>query len=154
MSPRISLAIALGAAVVAATAARAQDEVPRAPRLEARTVINVPVPDTRPSPVLSIERLKPPTPTRLAPLPEPRTESPDEIVVIGRGWRLPDLGSAWRARQQATAASSRFQATALPFYDPDRPPLANAAPLLDSEQRRQGYIELFKLRFGRRSTPE
>jgi hypothetical protein len=139
------------AVAVAATAARAQDDVPRAPRLDAPTIINVPVPAARPPPALSVERLKPPSPTRLAPLPEPPAESPDEIVVIGRGWRLPDLGSAWRARQEEAAGSGRFQATALPFYDPDRPPLATAAPLLDSEQRRQGYIELFRLRFGRKS---
>jgi hypothetical protein len=94
---------------------------------------------------------RPPNAARLAPLPGDRGDEPEEIVVIGQGWRLPDLGSEWRARQKEAERAARFSATLLPLYDPAEPPLhsdAFAAP----EQRRHGYIELFRLRFGRRST--
>jgi hypothetical protein len=94
--------------------------------------------------------VRPPNAARLAPLPEERADAPEEIIVIGQGWRLPDLGSEWRQRQkEAEQDVGRFSATILPLYDPAAPPLhtdAFSAP----EQRRHGYIELFRLRFGRR----
>jgi hypothetical protein len=93
---------------------------------------------------------RPPNAARLAPLPEERNDEPDEIIVIGQGWRLPDLGSEWRARQKEAASGDRFSATALPLYDPAEPPLHSEA-FMSREQRRHGYIELFRLRFGRRS---
>ena len=94
---------------------------------------------------------RPPNAARLAPLPGERGDAPEEIVVIGQGWRLPDLGSDWRARQKEAERKARISATLLPLYDPSKPPLHSdvfAAP----EQRRHGYIELFRLRFGRRAT--
>jgi hypothetical protein len=62
------------------------------------------------------------------------------------------LGSEWRARQKETANEGRFSATALPLYDPAEPPLHSDAFTTSAEERRHGYIELFRLRFGRRST--
>jgi hypothetical protein len=94
---------------------------------------------------------RPPNAARLAPLPEQRSDDEtEEIVVIGQGWRLPDLGSEWRARQKEAASGDRFVATALPLYDPASPPLHSEA-FTSREQRRHGYIEIFRLRFGRRS---
>jgi hypothetical protein len=97
---------------------------------------------------------RPPNAARLAPLPSERNDEPEEIIVIGQGWRLPDLGSEWRARQKEAAKAGRFTATALPLYDPNQPPLHSEAftATTSSEERRHGYIELFKLRFGRRSS--
>ena len=69
---------------------------------------------------------RPPNAARLAPLPEDRNE-PEEIIVIGQGWRLPDLGSEWRARQKEAESSGRFTATVLPLYDPIEPPLHSDA---------------------------
>ncbi len=70
--------------------------------------------------------------------------------MIGRGWRLPDLGSQWRARQKEAASEGRFSMTVLPLYDPAKPPLRSEL-FSSPEQRRHGYIELFRFRFGRRS---
>jgi hypothetical protein len=97
---------------------------------------------------------RPPNAARLAPLPENRVghDGPEEIIVIGQGWRLPDLGSEWRARQNETTNEGRFSATALPLYDPNEPPLHSDVFTTSPEQRRHGYIELFRLRFGRRSS--
>jgi hypothetical protein len=94
---------------------------------------------------------RPPNAARLAPLPGERGDEPEEIIVIGQGWRLPDLGSEWRERQKEAAREGRFSATALPLYDPAKPPL-HSDVFSSPEQRRHGYIELFRLRFGRRST--
>ena len=145
-------AVALLAAALAGPLAAQNAEPPRAPR-----IIGVPAPATEapttlspaPSaaPALSLV-LRPPNAARLAPLPEERNDEPEEIIVIGRGWRLPDLGSEWRARQLEQAKSGRFSATALPLYDPARPP-PHDDTFLSREQRRHGYIELFRLRFGR-----
>lgn len=99
----------------------------------------------------SIGVRRPPNAARLAPLPEERNDEPEEIIVIGQGWRLPDLGSEWRERQKEAENAGRFTATALPLYDPAEPPL-HSDFFASDEQRRHGYIELFRLRFGRRST--
>jgi hypothetical protein len=106
-----------------------------------------------PAPTLGLG-VRPPNAARLAPLPEERNDTPEEIIVIGQGWRLPDLGSDWRARQKEAAKDvGRFSATALPLYDPAEPPLHSEA-FSAPEQRRHGYIELFRLRFGPRKRPE
>ena len=70
--------------------------------------------------------------------------------MIGQGFRLPDLGSEWREQQKEAAKEGRFSMTVLPLYDPDRPPLRSEF-FSSPEQRRHGYIELFRFRFGRRS---
>jgi hypothetical protein len=129
--------------LAAATGAGAQvgDDVPRAPRLGAADVAG--------SAPVSTTSLRPPSASRLAPLPTDRPASPDEIVVIGQGWRLPDLGSAWRARQQEAEREHRLHAVFLPLYDPNRPPLRADTFWQSREEQRHGSIELFRLRFGR-----
>jgi hypothetical protein len=162
MRPRgVEFGVAMLAAALAAAAARplaAQNaDAPRAPR-----ILDLPSSAAPPQPAPPPERLnlpevrlpdgrRPPNAAVLAPLPEERGDAPEEIIVIGQGWRLPDLGSEWRARQKETDNEGRFSATALPLYDPAEPPLHSEA-FMSGEQRRHGYIELFRLRFGRRST--
>jgi hypothetical protein len=152
-------ALVLTAALSAASAApvSAQNaDVPRAPRIigtpspapAAAAPRETPPPDAR-VPLLGVAT-RPPNAARLAPLPEERSNEPEEIIVIGQGWRLPDLGGEWRARQQEAAKAGRFSVTALPLYDPAEPPLQSEA-FTNRERRRHGYIELFRLRFGRRS---
>jgi hypothetical protein len=158
----VELGIAVAAAALAATGAvcpvAAQNaEPPRPPRI-LDTPAPVPAPraasEPRGEPPAALPPLgvhRPPNAARLAPLPLERRDEPEEIVVIGQGWRLPDLGSEWRARQKEAEGSGRFSATVLPLYDPNEPPLHSDA-FTSREQRRHGYIELFRLRFGRRST--
>jgi hypothetical protein len=152
-----ALAAALTAALTQPLAAQNAD-APRAPR-----IIDLPSPAAPAQPAPAREQpltipdvtlpddRRPPNAARLAPLPEDRDGAPEEIIVIGQGWRLPDLGSEWRARQKETENEGRFSATALPLYDPAEPPL-HSETFMSREQRRHGYIELFRLRFGRRST--
>jgi hypothetical protein len=120
--------------------ALAQDVLPRAPRIGTAT---------QGTGAPSTPSLRPPTAARLAPLPEQRRDVPDEIVVTGQGWRLPDLGSGWRAEQRANERDRRLHAVLLPLYDPNRPPLRAEGFWLNREAQRQGYIELFRFRFGR-----
>ena len=154
---RISLLLAALGAAGAWPLAAQNAEPPRAPR-----ILDAPAPaphapavepaDLRVSlPTIGAAQ-RPPNAARLAPLPEDRNDGTEEIVVIGQGWRLPDLGSEWRARQKEAATSGRFVATALPLYDPAEPPLHSDAFTASPEERRHGYIELFRLRFGRRSS--
>jgi len=158
----VAVAAALAAAGLQPLAAQSAD-APRAPRI--LETPGAPAPATAPAtapaaapreqrPLLPAVALpdsrRPPNSARLAPLPEERSDEPEEIIVIGQGWRLPDLGSEWRARQKEAADEGRFSATALPLYDPAEPPLHTEA-FTSPEQRRHGYIELFRLRFGRRS---
>jgi len=154
----IAGAVTLLAAVLAAPLAAQNADAPRAPR-----IIGTPTPaaeETRAAPEtarapvtlpLRVSAPRPPSAARLAPLPEDRGGDIEEIFIVGQGWRLPDLGSEWRARQAEIARSGRFSATALPLYDPGRPALREESFLASREQRRHGYIELFRLRFGRRS---
>lgn len=165
---RLRLHSVEAAAVAALLAAAAQPlaaqnaDAPRAPRIigvppAAATTEPAPPPAaTPPEPLLQIpavtlpETRRPPNAALLAPLPEERNGEPEEIIVIGQGWRLPDLGSEWRERQKEAAREGRFSATVLPLYDPAEPPPHTEA-FMSREQRRHGYIELFRLRFGRRS---
>lgn len=156
------LLAALGAAGAGPLAAQSADP-PRAPR-----ILDVPrasLPEPALTPAAAVEPrdlrvslpaidgdLKPPNAARLAPLPEDRHDGTEEIIVIGQGWRLPDLGSEWRAHQKEIANQGRFSATALPLYDPGEPPLHSDAFTASGEERRHGYIELFRLRFGHRTT--
>jgi hypothetical protein len=160
MHDDVELRVLLLAAFAATCAGplAAQNEPPRAPRIIGIPSPAAPVPAAptaepqpldAPVPTFGAAR-RPPNAARLAPLPEARGDTPEEIVVIGQGWRLPDLGSEWRERQKEAASSGRFSATALPLYDPSDPPLRDTA-LKTLEERRHGYIELFRLRFGRRS---
>jgi hypothetical protein len=150
------LLAAIAAAWLQPLAAQNAD-APRAPRILDAPGATAPAPPAIPAEVPSAAQQpsrgivqRPPNAARLAPLPGERNDGPEEIIVIGQGWRLPDLGSEWRARQKEAASSGRFSATALPLYDPSEPPQHNEA-FTSREQRRHGYIELFRLRFGRRS---
>jgi len=140
-------ALALLVAALAAPLAAQNPEVPRAPRIIGAPAPVAPSAAASPPPGISIV-MRPPTAARLAPLPEDRDKGPEEIIVIGRGWRLPDLGSEWRARQDERARSDRLNATILPLYNPDKP-VPQDTTFLSPEQRRHGNIELFRLRFGR-----
>jgi hypothetical protein len=152
-----ALLAAVGLAVALPLAAQ-NAEPPRAPR-----ILDTPTPRTPAPPTVEPADLRvslpaveaarrPPNAARLAPLPEDRDDGTEEIIVIGQGWRLPDLGSEWRARQKELANEGRFSATAMPLYDPAEPPLHSDAFTTSAEERRHGYIELFRLRFGRRSS--
>jgi hypothetical protein len=151
-----ALIAVLGAAVALPIAAQ-NAEPPRAPR-----ILDAPPPQPpAPAPAVEPEDLRvtlpslgatqrPPNAARLAPLPSERNDGTEEIVVIGQGWRLPDLGSEWRARQEEAERSGRFTTTLLPLFDPAKPPQRTDF-FTTGEQRRHGSIELFRLRFGRRS---
>jgi hypothetical protein len=151
-----ALPAVLAAALVHPLAAQNTD-APRAPRIIDAPSSAAPAPPAAPAasapprtvPLAGLGSQRPPNAARLAP-PVQRDDKPEEIIVIGQGWRLPDLGSEWRARQQEAASEGRFSATALPLYDPAEPPL-HSDTFKSHEQRRHGYIELFRLRFGRRS---
>jgi hypothetical protein len=139
------LAAALALVLLACAPAMGQnDDVPLPPRVDA--------PGARPTPGASTS-IRAPDRARLAPLPEERRATTDEIIVIGGSqWRLPDLGSAWRAEQEEAARSgARVQATLLPLYEPGSSPTRNDTFLLNREVERIGYIELFRVRFGRGS---
>jgi hypothetical protein len=149
--------IAVAGATAAPLAAQSADPL-RAPRILDAPDATAPVPQPAIEPAdlrVSLPSIgrgqRPPNAARLAPLPGERGDEPEEIIVIGQGWRLPDLGSEWRERQKEAAREGRFSATALPLYDPAKPPL-HSDVFSSPEQRRHGYIELFRLRFGRRST--
>ena len=156
---RLRAAAAVLAAALALPIAAQNAGPPRAPR-----ILDIPAsPTSTPAPAVQPEDLRvslppidgaqrPPNAARLAPLPEDRKDGTEEIIVIGQGWRLPDLGSEWRARQKEAESTGRFTATALPLYDPSEPPLHDNALAMSAEGRRHGYIELFRLRFGRRSS--
>jgi hypothetical protein len=153
----VAVAAALAAACVQPLLAQNAD-APRAPRILDRPSDPAPAAAPRAQPLAIPEVTlpdgrRPPNSARLAPLPDERSNEPEEIIVIGQGWRLPDLGSEWRARQKEAASEGRFTATALPLYDPAEPPLHTEA-FMAPEQRRHGYIELFRLRFGPRSRPD
>jgi hypothetical protein len=160
MRPHVDLALALAALLAAALAnvAMAQDDpVPPPPRLDrppepVLTNPPVPLPGTTAIPTPPVG-LRPPNAALLAPLPEDRPGAPDEIVVVGHGWRLPDLGSEWRKRQEEAADTGRFHVTFLPLYDPSRPPQRDDSLFANPEFQRQGYIELFRMRFGHRARP-
>ena len=152
-----ALAALLGAAAAWPIAAQ-NAEPPRAPR-----ILDTPPAPQAPAPASAVEpedlrvtlpsigaAQRPPNAARLAPLPGQRDDGTEEIIVIGQGWRLPDLGSEWRARQQEAESTGRFTATLLPLFDPAKPPLRSDF-FTTGEQRRHGTIDLFRLRFGRRS---
>jgi hypothetical protein len=156
--PLTAFVAVLGAAFAAPIAAQ-NAEPPRAPRIldapASQSAAPAPVPAVEPQdlrvtlPSVGAAQ-RPPNAARLAPLPSERNDGTEEIVVIGQGWRLPDLGSEWRARQQEAERSGRFTTTLLPLFDPAKPPLRSDF-FTTGDQRRHGTIELFRLRFGRRS---
>lgn len=99
---------------------------------------------------------RPPNAARLAAPVEGHSEPIDEIVVLGGNWRLPDLGSRWRANQRAAEedAKGRAHVTFMPLYDPERPSPTLNSLNIPPELARMGYIDLFRVRFGRHAKPE
>lgn len=99
---------------------------------------------------------RPPNAAMLAPPTSGRGDTApiDEIVVIGTSSHLPDLGSRWRARQQAAEEDAKGNAhlTILPLYDPEHPNTFDSQ-LAPPEMQRQGYIDIFRVRFGHRTKP-
>lgn len=85
-------------------------------------------------------------------LQEAASEPLQEIVVTGNDnpWRLPDLGSEWRARQAEQEPTGRIRVDVFPLWNPEAErPERDLLPL-NSELRRVGFIEVFRVRFGRR----
>jgi hypothetical protein len=145
------------AALLWLTATAQELDAPRAPRILDQPPAGPPRPAAAPASRVEAGPLpaigpppRPPNAARLAPLREERRDEPEEIIVIGQGWRLPDLGSEWRARQKEAENEGRFALTLLPLYDPERP-TPRSEFFLTPAERHHGYIEIFRLRFGRRS---
>lgn len=87
----------------------------------------------------------------LARLPEDRQETLEEIVVIGEDeWRLPDLGSSWRKQAEEEELEGRLDVAFLPLYDAELTARDPDLFQLNKEEQRIGFIELFRIRFGRR----
>jgi hypothetical protein len=154
----IALAALVSGALPGAVVAQ-RDSVPLPPRIERRAE-GAPAPTGAPAPAAPssgrtpppiLGSLRPPNAATLAPLPEDRADKPDEIIVIGQGWRLPDLGSDWRKKQEEAEDSGRSHVTFIPLYDPNRPPQRSEPLLAPAEWQRHGYIELFRMRFGKRA---
>jgi len=147
---------ALAAAALPATVLAQRDTVPLPPRIERRAetapaapLVPAPAPASSgrtPPPIAG--SLRPPNAATLAPLPEDRPTKPDEIIVIGQGWRLPDLGSDWRKKQEDAEDNNPSHVTFMPLYDPDRPPQRSEPLAAPAEWQRHGYIELFRMWFG------
>jgi len=73
----------------------------------------------------------------------------EEIVVIGkRKWRRPNLGSGWDT-DPAVQKPGRIVWQFLPIYDPEQAYPYFDQLQLDDQIRRAGFIELFRVRFGR-----
>lgn len=84
----------------------------------------------------------------LAELPEDRQEVLEEVVVIGEApWRLPDLGTVWRA-ENPEPRESRLAVRFLPLYDPELEDRSSDIFVINKQQERLGYLELFRIRFG------
>lgn len=95
------------------------------------------------------------TPQSQTPSPPPSQSSDEleEVIVISdqNPWRLPDLGSAWRDPLADQADNGRIDADLLPIWNP----AAEEIPTRDAYElgenfRRAGFIEIFRVRFGRR----
>lgn len=80
-------------------------------------------------------------------------DSIEEIVVVSEQnpWRLPDLGSSWRDPSEDQPDTGRISADLLPLWDPEVQELPTRDPYaLGDSFRRVGFIEVFRVRFGRR----
>jgi hypothetical protein len=139
------------------------DQPPKAPPPSAARDTPTPIIITEPiaprsararEPLTAFSFGRPPNAAQRAPLPaaleETKGDKPDEIVVIGAGWRLPDLGSDFVDQEQE---SRRLGKSILPLYDPEHPVTFPNTFVLNAEQNRVGYIELFKFKFGKQPTP-
>lgn len=151
------------ASVCLASGVRAQrdDDVPLPPRIDrseapaGESSLGPQAAALLASPIVAIEAQSlpghAPRAARLAPLPEDRGSTPDEIVVVGSAeWRLPDLGS-WRAQERAEERKSRIRVTFLHLFDPDDVKRPEQNPFfLNNEQQRFGTIQVVRWRFGRK----
>jgi len=147
---RVDRATALAClALVAADGAHTQppldDDVPPPPRIDIEVDLGREPP---PVPRGSAER---PNAARLAPLPEGAEDLEEIVVVADPALRLPDLGTTTRLEREAREArEARIQVTYLPPPEPIDPRYDPLLLRVDPEARRVGYLELFRLRFGRR----
>jgi hypothetical protein len=90
-------------------------------------------------------------PALAAPRPD-ASDDLDEVLVVGTALRLPDLGSSLRTQREAEREAGRISATFLPLYDPEAAHAGfDDALFRNRELERVGFIELFRLRFGKRS---
>lgn len=152
-APRLRLALLAG---LACTYALAQDDLALPPDVEAPAEAAGPEPGragalTQPPDVEAAERSSErPGAARLADPPE-RELTREEVVVVGeQRWRLPDLGSEFRREQEARAdAEARIRTEFLTPYNPDDPTNRFEPYPLDGDFTRVGFIELFRLKFGR-----
>ena len=115
--------------------AAAQEDLTLPPRIDADT-------DTEGVPVVAA----PPVAVRT-------DESIEEIVVVSEQnpWRLPDLGSSWRDPNADQPDTGRISAELLPLWDPEAQEMPTRDPYaLGDAFRRVGFIEVFRVRFGRR----
>jgi hypothetical protein len=130
----------LAAVAALASPAGAQDKDPPAEPSEALTL--PPRLDEAASPKTRFE----------PPAEAARDEAMEEVLVVRENpWRLPDLGSEWRARHdEGELDTGRISADFMPLYDPEAVlPFQDYFPL-NQEMQRVGYIEVFRIRFGRR----
>lgn len=148
MACRIRKHAALALALAACAAAAQDDGLTRPPRVDAPVADDLTRAPRLDEPGRTEER---PGAARLA--EPPRREAPvEEVVVVGeQRWRLPDLGSEWRQReQQRAAANARIRTEFFRVYDPnDQTRWTDPFPV-NSDMRRVGFIEVFRLRFGGR----
>ena len=130
-SPPVRHAFVASALAFAALTAHGQEDLVRPPRI-----------DETPGAV----RLAAPAPRRRPPL--------EEVIVTSESeWRLPDLGSEWRMREADEPTNGRMAVAFLPLYDPERPQ-ADFDPLrINRELQQVGFLELFRVSFGRRAPP-
>lgn len=135
-----AFASAFVCAVVLSTAVLAQSDADRAPDRE----LTLPP---------RLESSNPGTRSRIDESAAAVSEDDIEEVIVVREqpWRLPDLGSEWRANEADRGDSGdRIEVKLLPLFDPETLPPERNLFLVNSEMRRVGYIEIFRLRFGRR----
>jgi hypothetical protein len=100
-----------------------------------------------------LENSTPATRSRISAAPTaPSPSDMEEVLVLGeQQWRLPDLGSEWRAEQaEAASNNDRIKVELLPLFDPASLRPERDLFLVNTEMRRVGYIEIFRLHFGRR----
>ena len=153
------IALAFGCFAGGGVRAQLDEDVPLPPRI-GRSETPAPKANAAPdraallaAPIVAIEAQsvpgRAPRAARLAPLPEDRHSTPDEIVVVGSAeWRLPDLGS-WRAEELAEERG-RMRVSFLHLYDPDADQPPENPFLLNREQQRFGTIQFIRWRFGRK----
>ena len=147
---RVVTAALTTAGLFGCAAAFAQEDLSRPPRLsEDETTADEP----------SVDELSAQQSTG-----EPRTEPAaaaaqtdaaqlEEIVVVSdqNPWRLPDLGSSWRGQDDGPDDDGRISVELVPLWNPDAEEIPTDNPFsVGDDFGRVGFIEVFRVRFGRR----